>query len=148
MPIVNEWQENLNTIIDINGHEMKIIEADKGLDTLEKCVYTKLAVMCNEQRFVIHCYNTTQNLMIQGKHSDQFALNCLEPFFERRINNPQKRSHRSIMLSKQALKQKRKANTFNCAHCNIKTKTLPDLKVHMKMCHTKGRFKKNSGIFH
>ena len=48
MPIVNEWQENLNTIIDINGHEMKIIEADKGLDTLEKCVYTKLAVMCNE----------------------------------------------------------------------------------------------------
>ena len=68
MPIVNEWQENLDTIIDINGHEIKVIEADKGLDASEKCVDTKLTVMYNEEGFVIHCYNTTQNLMIQGKH--------------------------------------------------------------------------------
>ena len=64
-------------------------------------------------------------------------MNCLEPFFERRINQSLEKITQINNAIKTSLGAKKKANTFNCAHCNIKTKTLPDLKVHMKMCHTK-----------
>ena len=86
MPLLTEWQTKVNQIVHINEYKLHIIEIEKGIETTKKHVDTKVVVMSNDQRYVIHAYNTTQNLMIQGKNCEVFATNCLEPFFTGKID--------------------------------------------------------------
>ena len=46
-----------------------------------------MKVIHNDQRFALHAYNTTQNLMVQGKNCESFDINCLEPFFANKIES-------------------------------------------------------------
>ena len=46
---------------------------------------TKLVIFVNNDRLVLHAYNATQNLMIQGKNHENFAVKYLEPMFLEKI---------------------------------------------------------------
>ena len=58
----------MDEIVQIDETEVKIIEIDAGIENSEKHVDTKLVVMVNNDRLVLHAYNGTQNLMVQGKN--------------------------------------------------------------------------------
>ena len=86
LPILREWHRNVGKPFQLNGIEVTVDETDPGIDNTEKHVDTKLVVTVNKNRLVLHAYNSTQNLMVQGKQFENFAVNHLEPFFTERIN--------------------------------------------------------------
>ena len=81
LPLLRIWQENLNKIFVLDGFEIKIIDIKIGREDSGKQMDTKVTVLVNNDRFVLHAYNSTQKLMIQGKNNAHFAENCLESFF-------------------------------------------------------------------
>ena len=70
-----------NEVIQINDKEVQIIEVDAGVENSKKHVDTKIVVNVNGDRFVLHAYNSTQNLMVQGRNYEKFATDCLKPYF-------------------------------------------------------------------
>ena len=101
-----------------------------------------LVVLANGDRLVLHAYNGTQNLMVQGKNYEKFATDCLQPFFIEKINQTIDKITKFNNDVQDSLGTKKpvKNNTnkpFSCPQCNVKAKTIGDLKVHMKTCHTK-----------
>ena len=42
-----------------------------------------------DKQLVMHAYNTSQSVMIQGKNCQEFAIKHLEPLLEKRINETQ-----------------------------------------------------------
>ena len=85
MPLIRAWQQKRGATFKINEIEVEIIEVVKGTENSEKHVDTKLIIMANCNRIVIHVYNGTQKVMVQGNNYEKFALVCLEPFFRQQI---------------------------------------------------------------
>ena len=85
MPLLREWSRNVGKSINLFGHEIEIVECNSGLDIKAKHIDTKIVVLANNVRFVIHVYNGTQNFMVQGKNFAVFATKQLQPFFEKEI---------------------------------------------------------------
>ena len=69
------------------GNNIEIVEYKTGVDLSENRMDTKLVVLVNGDRLVIHSYNSTQNIMVQGKNFAKFAVNHLQPYFSRMIDN-------------------------------------------------------------
>ena len=81
MPLICEWRRNVGKSINLFEHEIEIVECSSGLDLKAKHIDTKIVVLANNVRFVIHVYNGTQNFMVQGKNFAVFATEQLQPFF-------------------------------------------------------------------
>ena len=130
----------MNSSIKIDGTEVEILEVEAGKENQGQHVDTKLVVIVNNDRLVLHAYNGTQNLMVQGKNYDKFALNCLEPFFRRQIEcNIEKitlfnNGVKEALGGKKAVKS---SKPYSCPQCGVKASTIGDLKLHTKKCHTK-----------
>ena len=58
---------------------------DEGSETSSKNVDVKFVALVDNEKLVLHAYNTTQNVMIQGKNRENFVLNVLEPYFRKEI---------------------------------------------------------------
>ena len=142
LPLLRAWLQKVNQVVRIGDTEIKIIEAYAGKENTGNHVDTKLVVMHKNDRLVFHAYNGTQNLMIQGKHYEHFALQVLEPFFSKQIQEALDKITNFNSKVKEHLGPKKslkiKANKpYNCPQCNTVTKTQGDLKVHLKTCHSK-----------
>ena len=106
---------------------------------------TKLDIFANSDRIVLHAYNGTQNLMVQGKNFENLALNYLKPYFTKKIETDKNtielfNSNVQEKLSKKkpVLKQKSSGNKpFNCPQCKVTASTVGDLRMHLKSSHTK-----------
>ena len=85
LPLLRSWHKKLNEKILINETEVQIVEVDAGIDDSQNYIDTKLVIFAKQSRLVLHAYNSTQKLMVQGQDYENFALNCLEPFFKDRI---------------------------------------------------------------
>ena len=79
LPLIKAWQQKVDEIVQINENEIKIVEVEAGKEQTGSHFDTKLVVMNKGDRLVLHAYNSTQNLMVQGKNYEQFALNVLVP---------------------------------------------------------------------
>ena len=142
LPLLQAWSQQVNQVVKIGGTEVKIIEVSAGKENNGNHVDTKLVVMHENDRLVFHAYNGTQNLMIQGKHYENFALHVLEPFFSKHIQEAldKIRNFNSKVIEHLGPKKSLKINAnkpYNCPQCNILTKTNGDLKIHLKTCHSK-----------
>ena len=132
------WQKNTNKTVAIDSYQVKI---EESLDNSQKHIDTKLVIYVDNSRFVLHAYNTTQKLMIQGKNCENFALNCLVPFFTRKIEDDlegiEKYNNdvKDTLGTKKGIKKT--GDRFNCPQCELITKSNGELRVHMKSCHTK-----------
>ena len=141
-PLIRVWNLKVDEEILINKKVIKVIEVDKGIEDTNKHVDTKLVVMVDDKRIVIHAYNGTQNVMVQGKNYKSFAVDCLKPYFEQKIQQSLDKIAQMNNDVKDALApnktEKLKAiKLFKCPQCLVTTKRNMDLKVHMKTCHTK-----------
>ena len=67
IPLLKSWQKNINGTVLIDSNQVKIEEINTGFDSSQKHMDTKLVIYANNSRLVLHAYNTTQKLMIQGK---------------------------------------------------------------------------------
>ena len=142
LPLLQEWHMKCNETVKINDTEVKILEVDAGIENTGKTVDTKLAVLVNGSRLVLHAYNSTQNLMVQGKNYENFGLKCLQPFFVEKIELTKNRIIKVNNDVKEAFGPRNGLRAkpempFSCPQCDVKAKTNGDLKVHMKSCHTK-----------
>ena len=113
-----------------------------GTENSDKHVDTKLIIMCGNDRLVIHVYNGTQNLMVQGKNYQKFAIDILKPFFIQKIEVAKEKITKINDEVKQTLGTKKSlkcqsGKPFKCPQCEQKTLTKGELKMHMKTCHTK-----------
>ena len=85
LPLLREWSQLVHKTINIDGKEFKIIESNIGTDISENHIDTKFVLMFNGNRVVVHVYNGTQNLMVQGRNFVDIAVNQLQPFFTKKI---------------------------------------------------------------
>ena len=141
LPLLRLWHKNKDETFVINGREIKVVESDEGIENSGQQVDTKLVLLANNDRFVVHAYNSTQKLMVQGKNYEQFAINCLEPYFRTKILASKDKIAQINTEVKEVLGGKNvikiPGKKFNCPQCGVTTTTNGNLKVHMKTCHTK-----------
>ena len=139
MPLLREWSRNVGKSINLFGHEIEIVEFNSGLDIKAKHIDTKIVVLANNIRFVIHVYNGTQNFMVQGKNFAVFATKQLQPFFEKEIEKHKVRIDKFNenvidVLGKTKMMQYQD-KPFGCPNCKVKSSTVADLRKHMKTSH-------------
>ena len=140
LPLLASWHEKLNEKFFINETEVQIVEMDSGKDSSGKHVDTKLVLMVDKSRIVLHSYNSKQKLMVQGQNYEKFALNCLEPFFKKKIDETIDQIKTINDEIKESLSNKESSKiekVFNCPQCEIESCSKADLKMHIKSCHTK-----------
>ena len=140
LPLIKDLK--VDEVIKINETEVKIIEVHAGVENSENHVDTKLVVLVNGDRLVLHAYNGTQNLMVQGKNYEKFAIDCLKPYFLQRIKNSLDKIQNFNNMVKDTLDVKKPAKIksvkpHRCPQCDLKLSTIGDLRLHMKKCHTK-----------
>ena len=103
------------------------MEVNAGTENSDLHIDTKFILMANEDRIVLHAYNGTQNLMVQGKNYENFALNVLEPFFMKRIEPEMENITKYNNDVKEALgvtkPVKIETKSFTCPQCEKFTKT-------------------------
>ena len=140
LPLLRSWHKKLNEKILINETEVQVVEIDDGIDDSRKHIDTKLVILANKSRLVIHAYNSKQKLMVQGQDYENFALNCLEPFFKDRIEETIEQITKingDIKISLDTKKEVKMDKTFRCPQCELTCLSNTDLRVHVKSCHTK-----------
>ena len=142
LPLIKLWSQKINETVIINEIEVNIAEVHAGLEKSANHVDTKLIVFANGDRLVLHAYNSTQNLMVQGRNYENFAKNCLQPFFVQKIEqslNKIKNFNNGVkqtLGTKNSSRIKSDNKPYNCQYCEVKPSTLGDLRLHMKKCHT------------
>ena len=65
-----------------NGMEVKVNEFRAGKDLNDKHFDTKIVFLVNAQKVTMHCYNSTQNIMVNGSIYVEFIEKFLRPFFK------------------------------------------------------------------
>ena len=81
LPLIKQFHNQINTMFRFMGHDIRVTESDAGVDNLDKHIDTKLVLFVNEERIVVHVYNTTQNVFVKGKSFANLVANCLQPYF-------------------------------------------------------------------
>ena len=140
LPLLKSWHKKLNEKIFINETEVQIVEIDAGIDDSQNHIDTKLVIIANKSRLVLHAYNSKQKLMVQGQDYENFALNCLEPFFKDKIEETLEQITKindDIKMSLDAKKEVKIEKSYSCPQCELISKSNADLKLHIKSCHTK-----------
>ena len=147
-PMLQEWSQCVNKVFKLSENEIKIVEFSSGMDIKANHIDTKIVLFSDKDRFVIHVYNGTQNLMVQGRNFEEFAINHLQPFFVTEIEKCESaiesvnRNIKEVLGSGNIVKQKSKP--FDCPNCKVKSSTLADLRMHLKSSHSKISKKKLS----
>ena len=139
LPLLRLWNQKHDKVVTIEDTEVRILEINTGVENTKKHIDTKLIVMAGDDRIVIHAYNGTQNVMVQGKNYERFALECLEPFFRKQIECSLDKIDNFNKNVKELLGPSKtiKRNDKVCPQCGTKSKSNCELKIHMKTCHSK-----------
>ena len=85
MPLLALWKQRINEEFIIDKTSVQVIEVDEGHESSATIVDTKIVVLVNNEKLVLHSYNTTQNVMVQGKNRENFVTYVLEPYFRKQI---------------------------------------------------------------
>ena len=130
LPLLRQWNNQVGRTVEVLGCEFKIVESNSGTDISENHIDTKLALLFNGNRIVMHLYNGTQNLMVQGKFFEDFALKHLYPFFTKKIEESfdiiekvNNNMRKMLGEGKISSKQKKNVKPFQCQYCKIKPTT-------------------------
>ena len=76
-----ETRHKTNSPIMHENMEIKVEEFLDGIDLDAKHFDTKIVFSVNTKKVVIHCYNSTQNIKVEGSVYLDFIKNFLEPMF-------------------------------------------------------------------
>ena len=137
LPILKDWHKQVKKPFKLNDIEVQVDEAYPGIENSDKHMDTKLIITVNKDRIVLHAYNGTQNLMVQGKNYADFAVNYLEPFFTEKILSAVKNIEKfndgvckALGRSKPLKRKTVGSKAFNCPHCKVKSSTVSNHRTH------------------
>ena len=143
LPLLRNWNMKEEDSFEFMGAMVRIVESDAGVDNIKNHIDTKMVVMFDTHRIVLHGYNGTQNLMVQGKEFEKVALDYLKPYFSKEIEESRDvidsfNKEVKFALGKPKIKAKNKneQKKFGCPHCKVKSSTVSDLRMHLKSSHS------------
>ena len=86
-PFIKECENYFHsrTFFSVNDLEIMVNEFRAGKELNDKHFDTKIVFLVNKQKVTMHCYNSTQNIMVNGSIYQQFIEKFLEPFFENNV---------------------------------------------------------------
>ena len=85
IPVLKHWNNMKGTSIDINQTVINVTEVKTGTDLTGKSIDTQVIFYMNNEKVVLHCYNTTQLILINGVGYLKFLELFLRPFFEEKV---------------------------------------------------------------
>ena len=153
-PLLNQYikiHENQNTILE-NGFEIIVHDLREGQELNNKNVDTKIELSVNKQKVIMHCYNTTQNILVNGIGYLNFSENFLEPLFKEQVAKLKRQisqyddavkislSARGRPLRAKSLKSIRseiQQSKFVCQKCNNQDESFRKLQKHKDIEHSK-----------
>ena len=151
-----------NTTIIENGFEIMVNEYREGQELNNKNIDIKIELSVNKQKVVMHCYNTTQNIMINGIGYLNFSDHFLEPLFREQVEvfkSKISEYDNAVKLSLSAKGRPVRAKSvksvlsvsqqaiFGCKKCDNRFDSLLKLKRHKIAYHSKSlNFSDNSDI--
>ena len=136
----------------IGKEEVERVAVDPRKELSGKHVDTKIEFKVNKQKILIHAYNSTQKLTIQGKKYKWFVDSYLEPFLKARITNSLPQIEQINLSVRACLNTKNQTNhpdfdtldenveIMICDKCSFETKNATDLREHIPKYHTENLF--------
>ena len=162
MPMVKIWQTKYekNETFQEGSLSVKVEEIENGLEMNARHLDTKIVFSVNNKKVVLHCYNSTQNLMVNGKMYVEFIDQYLQPLFVKEIETIRFKiaEYDKTVVSSLAPKQRPLHATkslkgirsiihqpsFSCQKCSFSANNQSHLKRHKNMDHTKSFNKSDS----
>ena len=133
----------------VGKEEVERVTIDHRNELTGKHVDTKIEFKVNNEKIVVHIYNTRQKLTIQGKRYKWFVDNYLEPFFKLRISSNISKIeeiNKSIISKLKPKSSKQNMNTktslveeaeiLECDKCDVTTTNAENLRKHIVQDHT------------
>ena len=127
--------------------EIKVVDFSSGLELNNKHFDTKIVFSVNDQKVVMHCYNSTQNLKVDGNAHVHFKEKFLEPLLleeidkvKEQITNYDKQLISTLDtksttgpmkgISVKKIRNSIEQNLFTCKTCHITFKNFSSLSIH------------------
>ena len=66
IPVVKHWSSIKGRLIKIEDNEIKVVDVKTGKDMSVKNIDSLITFYLNNERVVLHCYNTTQLILVSG----------------------------------------------------------------------------------
>ena len=155
LPVIKKWGLCFQSKQTINEEniDIRVEEFEERKEMSAKHVNTKLVLFVNGDKIVVHCYNSTQNLRVDGKKHADFVgkylkpkfLQCIEKHlheitqFDRALisslnpKNTPLRASRSVKNIRSVIHQ----SSFKCKKCDFTCKTFAQLRRHKVSIHSK-----------
>ena len=87
LPTLSGWKSLNGKSFDFEGKHIKVSEFKAGFEENNKHFDSKIVFLVNENRIVVHSYNSTQNMKVEGKGYSYFIEEFLEPIFTKNVSN-------------------------------------------------------------
>ena len=153
-PMINEFQAMFNKKIGFQEEDMVICvtEYKDGMDLNNKHVDTKIVLSVNSKKVVLHSYNSTQNIKIDGSCYLQFIERFLAPTIQSnidklstKISEYDRKVHTSLAARGRPLRPRSVKTVrsfinqpqFICKNCDKKFDNHTQLKKHKFTEHSK-----------
>ena len=86
-PSISYWREAKgNKTCKIDDMLVRIVDVKSGKDVSGNHIDTQIVFFANRDKVVLHCYNTTQRILVNGHGYSRFIDMFLTPYFESKIN--------------------------------------------------------------
>ena len=86
LPALGYWDEvKGNKTCKVNDLTVKIADLKTGKDVGGKHIDTQVIFFLNRDKVVLHCYNTTQLILVNGHGYNKLIEVFLKPYFESKI---------------------------------------------------------------
>ena len=154
MPVVKIWESKFKNdeVIKEGDLSIKVEEFDNGMELNAKHVDSKIVFSVNGEKAVLHCYNSTQNLMVNGKMYTELIEKYLQLVFIHKIEaiklkiaeydkvvvtslTPKRpsRATKSVKGIKSIMSQV----SYSCLKCSFTANNQAHIKTHKNAKHTK-----------
>ena len=85
IPVVNYWNSIKGTIIEIAENSINVTDVKTGKDATGKIMDSQSTFYLNNEKVVLHCYHTTQQILVNGLVYKKIVDLFLKPFLENKV---------------------------------------------------------------
>lgn len=155
LPTLGYWDEVKGSkTCKIDDLTVRIVDMKTGKDVGGKHIDTQVIIFMNRDKVVLHCYNTTQLILVNGHGYSKLIDAFLKPYFEFKISMKVEeiKEFNETILSTFGNKTVKRSNvkytgspTFLwCTRCDFAAKSKASLVKHKKSTHSPSFISKNS----
>ena len=147
LPSICYWNEiKGNKSCKVDEITVQIADVKMGKDVGGKHIDTQVVFFSNRDKVVLHCYNTTQLILVNGHGYAKFISMFLKPYFESKINLNREiiikfndsalETLENKKIKRSNVKYTRGPTHLWCTKCDFAAKSRPALAKHKKATHS------------